>query len=83
MTDTLTAFYLLCFNACAWPSVIRMVRRGSSADLSIWREWLLLGGVTAQFLVMLSTGADWRVWLSPLFSGASVIAMLVCISWYR
>jgi hypothetical protein len=83
MTDLLTIVYLACFQACAWPSIVRVCRRRSSADLSIWRELLIICGVSCQFAVMMLTGASWRVWLSPLFSGASVIVMLVTIYRFR
>lgn len=63
--------------------MVRIIRRGSSGDLSIWREYLLLAGVTAQFLVMILTGADWRVWLSPVLSGLNVLVLLFCIQRYR
>lgn len=83
MITVLTAVYLVAFQACAWPSIVRIVRRKSSADLSIWREVLLLIGVSAQFIVMRSTGAEWRVWISPVLSGVSVAAMLLVIGRYR
>lgn len=83
MRNALTLFYLGCFAACGWPSVIRMMRRRSSADLSIWREILLLAGVCAQFAVMVLTGANWRVWLSPINTCVSVATALGAILWYR
>ena len=52
MISLLTIVYLACFQGCAIPSMVRVVRRGSSQDLSIWREVLVLVGVTAQFGVM-------------------------------
>lgn len=83
MTLFLTAIYLACFQACGWFAVARVMRRGSSADLSTWREWLLLIGVTAQFCVMILTGASWYVLISPIASGLSVGSLLVCIYRYR
>lgn len=81
--DVLTFIYLTAFQACAIPAILRVIRRRSSADLSVWREWLLVLGVSTQFYVMVVTGADWRVWVSPICSGAGVLAMLVCIYRYR
>lgn len=78
-----TLIYLAAFQGCAWPGIVRMVRRGSSADLSIWREVLLLIGVSAQFTVMRLTGARWQVFVSPLCSGVSVLVMLSVILWFR
>lgn len=83
MRNALTLFYLACFASCGWPSVVRMIRRKSSADLSIWREVLLLAGVSAQFAVMLLTGANWRVWLSPINTFVSIGTALGVILWYR
>ncbi len=83
MKNGLTALYLSCFAACGWPSVARVIRRGSSADLSVWREWLLLVGVCAQFSVMRLDGAHWQVWLSPLNSFVSVAVLLAAIYRYR
>jgi hypothetical protein len=68
----LTIFYLAAFQACAIPSIVRIRRRKTSADLSIWRELLLLAGVAGQFAVMLLTGAAWQVWLSPIATALSV-----------
>lgn len=79
----LTIFYLACFQACTWPGIIRVVRRGSSWDLSVWREVFLLLGVSAQLVVFLWSGAPWQVWISPILSGASVVTMLVVILKYR
>ena len=83
MKNLLTLLYLACFAACGWPSVVRVIRRGSSADLSVWREWLLLCGVCAQFAVMRLDGATWHVWLSPINSFLSVGILLVAIYRYR
>ena len=83
MTTALTVAYLLCFQLCAIPSIVRVVRRRSSTDLSVWREWLLLIGVACQFLVMWLTGADWRVQVSPLLSGVSVGVLLIIIYRFR
>lgn len=79
----LTALYILCFQCCAIPGIVRVMRRGTSQDLSVWREVLLLVGVTAQFGVMQLTGAAWQVWISPLLSGTSVLIMLATILRYR
>lgn len=83
MTNLLTVAYLTCFAACTWPGIIRVWRRRSSADLSIWREWLILLGVVLQYGVMHATGAAWQVAVSPILSGVGVLVMLVSIWWWR
>lgn len=83
MTNLLTAIYLTCFGLCGWPAIARMIRRKSSADLSVWREWLLLVGICAQFVVMVQTGAVWQVLISPVNTFVSVGTALVVIYRYR
>lgn len=83
LVNVLTAFYLLCIAVCGWPSIYRIVKRGKSADLSVWQYVILLVAVTAQFTVMLLTGANWRVWLSPINTGISALTTLVLIVRYR
>ncbi len=83
MITALTVAYLLCFQCAAWPAIARIIRRGSSADLSVWREWLVLAGVVAQFAVFYLTGSGWEVLISPLVSGATLVAMLAVIYWHR
>jgi hypothetical protein len=79
----LTLVYIACFQLCALPSLVRIRRRQSSADLSVWREWLLIVGVCAQFAVMLSAGVPWQVWISPVLSLVSVSVLLGHIYWFR
>lgn len=83
MKDALTLLYMACFMACGWPAIARIVRRGSSADLSYWREILLLVGVTAQFAVMMIERVGWHVFISPINTFLSVTCTLVAIWWYR
>lgn len=83
MITALTVGYLLCFQLCAWPAIIRIYRRGSSADLSVWREALLIAGVTLQFVVMWHTGASWHVLISPICSGLNVLVLTAVIVRYR
>lgn len=83
IVNLLTFFYLACFAVCGWPSVYRMWQRKSSGDLSIAREVLLLLGVTAQFSVMVLTGAVTQVWLSPINTFVSVSITLAMIVRYR
>ncbi len=83
MITLLTILYLCCFAGCAIPATVRVIRRKSSEDLSMWREWLLIAGVSLQFAVMLLTGSAWQVWVSPLLSGASIGVLLVAIYRYR
>lgn len=84
MLEALTVVYLLCFQCAAIPAMTRLVRRRSSSDLSVWREWLVLAGVAAQLAVYVGVGVrDWRVLVSPVASGASVAALLALIYRYR
>ena len=83
MIGLLTLFYLACFAVCAAPAIVRIRRRKTSADLSIWREISLLAGVSGQFAVMVLTGAVWQVYVSPLVTAASVGILLAHIWRYR
>jgi hypothetical protein len=83
VTLVLTAVYIVCFQLCAWPSIVRIIRRGTSADLSIWREVLLLIGASAQLAVMLRTGAAWQIVISPILSGLNILALVYVIRRYR
>lgn len=83
MRTALTIVYLACFQAAAAPAIARVLKRRSSADCSLWREGLLLAGVSAQFAVMRLTGADWRVFISPLASGTSILVLAGVVWYYR
>lgn len=84
MTTALTVAYLLLFQVCALPQMARLVKRRSSADLSVWREWLLLTGIGIQFSVFLLAGVrDWRVLVSPIASGSSIAVLLLLVYRYR
>ena len=83
MISALTVLYLCCFQLCAWPAIVRIVKRGSSKDLSVWREALVITGASAQLVVMAATGADWRVVLSPMATIINVAVLLVVIWRYR
>lgn len=83
MTTFLTAVYLIAFQACAIPAVLKLRRLRASDQLSIWREVFLLIGVTAQFLVMVRTGASLEVLVSPILSGVNVLILAGHIVWYR
>ena len=83
MIALLTLFYLACFSACALPAIARIRQRQTSADLSVWREIVLLCGVAGQFVVMLLTGASPYVWISPIVSAVSASVLLWHIWRYR
>ena len=83
MLTLLTIGYLCAFQFCAVPAAYRLIKRRSSADLSTWREWLILAGITLQLGVMLQTGAAWQVVISPILSGVNVSVLLVLIYRYR
>jgi hypothetical protein len=79
----LACVYLACFQGCAIPAAIRVIRRGSSADLSIWREVLLLSGASVQLSVMLRSGVPWQVWLSPVATIINVAVLTLVILRFR
>lgn len=83
MISALTFAYIACFQLAAVPALIRVSRRKSSADLSVWREWLTLVGVAIQFSVFWRSGASWHVWISPLTSGLSLLVLLGAIYRHR
>ena len=83
MTTLLAFTYLACFQLCAIPSVVRIVRRGSSQDLSVWREVLLICGASTQLVVMTRTGAAWQVWVSPVATLINVSVLLGVILYFR
>lgn len=83
LINATAVLYLACFTACAVPGILRIRRRRSSADLSVWREWLLVAGVLMQLGVMLHDGATWRIWISPVMSLTSVSVLLWHVYRYR
>ncbi len=72
MTIAITVFYVACFQCAGIPSIVRVLRRRSSADLSLWREKLLLMGIAGQLAVMGLTHAAW-----PLVAGAVASALSI------
>lgn len=83
MIRALMWVYLACFTFAAAPGIVRVIRRGSSADLSVWREWLVLTGIVLQFVVFWQSGASWRVWISPVTSGLSLLILLGVVYRHR
>lgn len=83
MITAATLVYLAAFQICAIPAIVRLRRRQSSADLSVWREWILLAGVTVQLGVFLALSSPWQVWISPCLSLASVAVLLAHVYRYR
>ena len=79
----LTIAYLALFNLAAIPSIVRIVQRQSSHDLSVWREWLVLVGVGIQFVAFWLAGASWTVLISPIASGLSLSVLLVTVYRFR
>jgi len=75
----LTVAYLACLQGGAWPAIAKVLRRQSADDLSLWREALIIMGCGCQLAVMLLTGADWRVMLSPIGSIGSVSVLIVVV----
>jgi uncharacterized protein with PQ loop repeat len=84
MITLLTLAYLALFVGCAAPQMARLVRRQSSADMSVWREWALLTGICLQFSVFVLAGVrDWRVLVSPIASFTSIAVLLALVYRYR
>ncbi len=83
MIPVLTIAYLACFQACGWFAIARILKRQSSADLSVWREWLLLAGVAIQVVVFASENATWPVLISPIASGISLSTLLAVVYKFR
>ena len=81
--DVFTLFYLACFQACAWPQVIRIIRRGTAGDLSLWREALIVAGCLGQIYVMVHTGADWHVFVGPFGTLVSLGILTGVVLKYR
>lgn len=78
-----TILQITCFQLCGLPSIVRMVRRKSSGDLSIWREVLLLCGIVCQLTAMALAKVHWLIVLSPIASFLSIATVLGLILWYR
>ena len=83
MNTAIAVIYLSCFQLCAAPAIVRIVRRKSSADLSLWREALLVTGASLQLVVMLRTGAAWQVCLSPVATILNLTVLTAVILRYR
>jgi hypothetical protein len=83
MLTLAACLYVACFQACAIPAILRIRRRRSSDDLSIWRELLILAGASLQLGVMLHAGSPWQVWFSPVATMLNVGTLLVIILRYR
>lgn len=83
MNTLIACVYLACFQGCAIPSIVRIVRRKSSGDLSLWREALLMTGASLQLIVMVRTGAAWQVWLSPVATLINLAVLTTVIVRFR
>lgn len=83
LTLALTVGYIMAFQACAVPAIARMVRMKSSKTCSIWREVLILTGVTLQGVVMVRTEASWFVLASPIASSVSIFTLLLVVLYFR
>lgn len=79
----LTICQITCYQLCVVPGMIRIIKRRSSEDLSIWREILILSGATFQLMVFYMANAAPVLYASPVTSTASVTLMLLTILWYR
>lgn len=83
MIGLFTLCQIICFQLCAVPGMVRIYRRKSSQDLSIWREILILVGVSFQIGAYLAAGVPWTIFAGPITSAVSVGAMLGIILYYR
>lgn len=83
MIPLLTACYLACFIGAAWPAIARIIRRKSSVDCSLWREWLVLCGVLIQLGVFVAEQASWPVLVSPIASGIGLSTLIAVTLRYR
>lgn len=83
LVTALTFVYLACYQACSIPAIVRMVRRKSSEDLSIWRELLTLLGLVVQTAVIVLVKAPWQVWISPVLSIVAGVVIVAVIVRYR
>lgn len=79
----LAALYVACFQAAAVPAIVRIYRRKSSADCSVWREWLVLSGIAIQIAVFVHEQATWPVLISPIASGVSLSSLLFIVYRFR
>lgn len=79
----LTVLQVFCFQIAAIPGVVRIVRRQRSADLSMWREILLLVGVGFQVGAFFVAAAAWPLYLSPVTTAIGASALLWVIRKYR
>lgn len=83
MIAVLTVCYIACFTASAIPGILRVIRRRSSADLSLWHLGLVFVGVCLQLAVFLHEGATGYVVASPIASGVSVGTLIAVTLRFR
>jgi hypothetical protein len=84
VTTALTIAFLVSFQLAAVPAMVRIVKRKSSQDLSYWREVVLLAGISFQLAAWIGSGVtEWKVLISPIASGLSVLILLGLILRYR
>jgi hypothetical protein len=74
---------IICFQAAAFPAIVRVFRRDSAADLSVWREVLVILGAALQLGIVALTDAAWQLWVSPIASIVSCGFLMGTILWYR
>ncbi len=83
MIAALAVVQVCLFQMAAWPAAARIIRRKSSADCSLWREWLVLVGVVLQLIVMWHDGSGILVLASPISSLVSLSVLISVTYWYR
>lgn len=76
---TLALLYVALFQCAAIPQIIRIIKRRSSGDCSLWREGFVLAGVLVQLAVFLKANVGPEVLISPIASGVS-IGTLICVT---
>ena len=83
MIAWMTFAYLACFCGAAVPGILRIIKRRSSGDCSLWREGLVLCGVLIQLAVFIHEGASPYVLASPITSGVSIGTLIAVTLRFR
>ena len=83
MIAALTVAYLACFTVSAVPGIARVIRRRSSADVSLWHLGLVFTGIVLQLVVFTSEQATWPVLASPITSGVSIGTLIAVTLRFR
>ena len=83
MIAALTFAYLACFTLSAAPGIVRVIRRRSASDLSLWHLGLVFCGVCIQLAVFVMEDASPYVLASPITSGLSIGTLIAVAIRFR